>query len=59
MSNIYGMSFFNKIFGAEKKPAGPPPAAKKAPVDDTESQKIKIEAACNKLDTKIAEFEDR
>ena len=23
------------------------------------SQKIKIEAACNKLDTKIAEFEDR
>lgn len=46
---------FKKIFGSgeEKKPQ---PQPKKPPQDDQQSKKIKIEAACNALDIKIAEF---
>ena len=52
------MSFFNKLFGAEdksKKAKAPPPP----PKDNTEQKKIKIQAACNALDLKIKEFQDK
>lgn len=49
------MSFFNKLFGGEKKPektSAPP-----KPVEEsTDAKKIKIEAACVTLDNKIQEF---
>lgn len=54
------MSFFNKLFGGDDKKGQPkaqaPPKPKEESVD---AKKIKIEAACNVLDTKINEFEDK
>jgi len=49
------MSFFNKIFGGggapdNKQPKGQPPKPKE---DTTDVKKMKIEAACNTLDSKI------
>lgn len=54
------MSFFNKIFGggpADKQPKSAPPAKPKE--DPTEVKKLKIEAACNTLESRINEFEDK
>ena len=53
------MSFFNKLFGGEKKEEPKTAQAQKNKGDDVEEKKIKIEAAVNPLDTKINEFEDK
>ena len=57
--SIKNMSFFNKIFGGQKKEpktaAGPP----KPVQESTQAKKVKIEAACVALDNKIHEFEDK
>ncbi len=53
------MSFFKNIFGGDggNKPKNqPPPKPKEATTDE---KKLKIEAACNLLDNKINEFEDK
>ena len=49
------MSFFNKLFGGEKKEAKPAPK----PVPTEKDKAIQLEAAVNNLDIKIEQFEDK
>ena len=52
------MSFFDKIFGSDKKEEKKQPVVKKPPPENAEAKMIKIEAACAALDKKIQTFVD-